>query len=202
MSENKKSLVLEQIRRMEQSQDVDGLMFVLREEFLNLGQAGASGHARMPRAFTVGEFMGGLRANPFFTARFLIIEAAMSLGRINNDKALEVLTGLANQEICWMDTGIGERIVMVLGETKDTRVAGHLIPLLKRKQRVARSVAAGALAQIPTEEGYKALLEADRKERDEHVRDEIRNALKAIEHSGQVELPKEETENKSWWRWW
>jgi len=101
-----------------------------------------------------------------------------------------------------MDPGIGEQIVMALGQTKDARVVRHLIPLLREKKRVARGVAARALAQVPTEEGHKALLEADRKERDEHVRGEIRNALEAIESSGQVELSKEETKNKSWWRWW
>lgn len=201
MGIDRKSMIYQQIKRMEHAQDVDELTKTLGEQFSILCAAGAMGHARMPYALNLGEFMDGLNANPFFAARFLIIEAIGSLGRTNSEKAFAVLTAIMNQEIVWKESAIGERIVMELGRIKDPRAIKCLIPLLKRKQTTARSVAAKTLAQMPTEETYKALLQANKKEKDEHVKNNIEYALKQIASSLQLPSPKREEETKKgWWK--
>jgi len=203
MGMDRKSTIYQQIKRMENAQDVDGLTEILSQQFLILGEAGARGYARMPYAFNVGQFMDRLDANPFFTARFLIIEAIGSLGKINNEKAFTLLTGIVNQEIVWMEPAIGERIVTELGRIKDPRAVKCLIPLMKRKHTTACSVVAKALAQMPTEEAYKALLQANKGEKDQHVKTSIEYALKQIGSSLQLPPPKrkERTKKKSWWKW-
>lgn len=78
----------------------------------------------------------------------------------------------------------------------------YLIPLMKRKQTTARIVAVQALAQVPTEEAYKALLQANEREKDEYAKGKIEDALKQIGSSLQLPSPKQEkrTRNKRWWK--
>lgn len=199
----RKAEAFRRIQQMEARQDINGLMTLVKEEVLNLSaNAGLGNLPASSGQYTVGAYLNILNSNPFFIARYLIVEGLYTLKRTSNLKAFNLFTDLINKDISWKEstTEIGCAAVSALGELKDSRAVGYLIPLLKRKEPVARLTASDALAKLKGVEAREALLKAVKKEKDEHTKDHMKNALSEIEPLIQEASLQSEGRKRSWWR--